>query len=228
MRIGLSYDQGTPKYRLYRDALIEAAARFGHSVEPAWLASVGRAPDLAVIESLDGIVMTGGADVEPWRYGFEDPGGVCIYTLHERDEAELPILAAALDRGIPILAICRGMQLLNVACAGTLVPDLPGHEIPDELRHPVDVVPDSNLAAIVGRRGVASTSHHQAVDNPGNGLRIVARAPDGIVEAIEWTNPHERAWLAAVQWHPERMSLDEPLSGSLYCAFLSASADFYM
>ncbi|MBV8491384.1 MAG: gamma-glutamyl-gamma-aminobutyrate hydrolase family protein [Candidatus Eremiobacteraeota bacterium] len=226
LRIGLSYDQGTPKYTLYRRALLEAASRYGYQVDAVWLADRGSAAGRDVLERLDGIVLTGGADVTPSRYGFDDPDGVCIHALPERDEAELPFVEFAIERRLPTLAICRGMQFLNVALGGTLIPDLPDHETDDDTwRHVVNVQAGSHLAEVM-ESGPArvSSSHHQAVDRAGNGLRIVALADDGIVEAIEWADPANHGWLAAVQWHPERMHLDEPASGRLYSAFLAAVA----
>lgn len=228
MKIGLSYHQGRPKDRLYVDALIEAAERAGVAVEPVWLAGIDQALDRAAFSAIDGIVLTGGADVDPMRYGFADPGGLCRFALPERDAAEVPIVEAALARRLPVLAICRGMQLLNVVCGGTLVPDLPGHDWDDDgQRHEVAVASDSLLATeILGAtEGAVSSSHHQAVGKPGRDLRIVATSPDGIAEAIEWVDPAGKPWLAGVQWHPERMSLDEPFSGAIYRAFLSRIAD---
>jgi putative glutamine amidotransferase len=226
MRIGLSFDQGTPKYALYASALELAGERYGYEVEPVWLAGVGRALDRGALESVDGIVLTGGADVDPRRYGFADPDGLCRFAMPERDEAELPVLEEIFRRSVPTLAICRGMQFLNVFRGGTLVPDLPNHDGDDDSRrHPVRLEADSRLAAIAGLTAApGSTSHHQAVGRPGEGLRIVGAADDGTVEAIEWSDPAGKPWLVAVQWHPERMDLGEPLSGSLYRAFLEASA----
>jgi putative glutamine amidotransferase len=224
MRIGLSYDQGTAKYPLYASTLIAAGEHFGYPLEAVWLAGPAAPRRTEGLDGIDGVVFTGGADVEPHRYGLDDAGNVCV-TFPGRDEAEIPLLEEAIAREIPVLAICRGMQLLNVVCGGTLVPDLPGHDLDDAARHPVVVDPNSGLAAILGSTAVAvSSSHHQAVDRLGRGLRIAARSQDGIVEAIEWEDGQRLPWLAAVQWHPERMALDEPAGGNLYAAFLGAVA----
>jgi gamma-glutamyl-gamma-aminobutyrate hydrolase PuuD len=220
----LSYDQGTAKYPLYASALVEAGKRFGYAVEPVWLAGAARAFDAASLASVEGIVLTGGADVSPHRYGFADPEGLCTFALPERDEAELPIVDEIFRRSVPTLAICRGMQFLNVIRGGSLIPDLPNHEGDDDTRrHPVRLEAGSRLAGLAGAvEGLASTAHHQAVDRPGDGLRIVAAAEDGVAEGIEWIDPSDKPWLVAVQWHPERMNLDEPLAGLLYQAFLDA------
>jgi putative glutamine amidotransferase len=226
VRIGLSYDQGTPKYALYASALEAAGERFGYGVDPVWLASIDEPLDTEALESVDGIVLTGGADVDPLRYGFEDPHALCRFAMPERDDRERPVIEEIFKRSLPTLAICRGMQFLNVCLGGTLVPDLANHDgDDDERRHPVRIAPDSYLASKAGTiEAPASTSHHQAVDRPGKGLRIVATAPDGVVEAIEWVDPTEKPWLVAVQWHPELMQLDEPLAGELYRAFFEAIA----
>jgi putative glutamine amidotransferase len=226
VRIGLSFDQGTAKYPLYASALVEAGERFGYSVEPVWLAGTYRAFDRVALESVGGIVLTGGADVAPHRYGFADPDGLCHFALPERDEAELPVVEEIFRRSLPTLAICRGMQFLNVICGGTLVPDLPNHEGDDDTRrHIVRLEAGSCLAGIAGRlEAPASTAHHQAVDRPGDGLRIVALAEDGVAEGIDWIDPSDKPWLVAVQWHPERMDLGETLAGPLYRAFLGAVA----
>jgi putative glutamine amidotransferase len=226
LRIGLSYDQGTPKYVFYERALREAATRYGHRVDPVWLAGPSGSAGRDVLESLDGLVLTGGADVTPQRYGFDDPGGLCIHALPERDEAELPIVDFMLERRLPTLAICRGMQFLNVALGGSLVPDLPDHETDDDgWRHAVAIEPDSQLARIVGGHAAnVSSSHHQAIDRTGRGLKVVATAPDGIVESVEWESPSAGPWLLAIQWHPERMRLEEPAAGRLYEAFLAEVA----
>lgn len=225
MKIGLSYDQGSPKYRLYAGALLAAAEQFRIDVQPHWLDGTDRERDETAIQTMDGLILTGGSDVEPERYGFADPDTLCE-THAGRDDAEWEILRIALERRLPILAICRGMQLLNVFQGGSLVAHLPAtadHRLHDEQRHPIAAEPRSALAVLVGQHaGEVTSSHHQAVDRLGNGLQVAARHADGTIEAIEWSSPMRKPWLAAVQWHPERMGLDEPFSGALYRGFLQA------
>jgi putative glutamine amidotransferase len=225
MKIGLSYDQGSPKYRLYVGALMAAAEQTGIDVAPFWLAGTDREPDRTAMRTMDGLVITGGADVEPHRYGFRDDRGVCV-TYPGRDEIEWEILEAAFARRLPMLAICRGMQLLNVYQGGSLQPDIPDlehHQLEDDQRHLVTVEPGSALEILTGQReGAVTSTHHQAVDVLGNGLQVAARHADATIEAIEWTRPMRRPWLSAVQWHPERMGLDEPFSGALFRGFLQA------
>jgi putative glutamine amidotransferase len=223
VKIGLSYDQGTPKYRLYLGALLAAAADALYEVEPVWLAATDKALDMTALNEIDGLILTGGADVEPHRYGFRDDQGVCK-TFPGRDDAEIAALDVAFARRLPVLAICRGMQLLNVHQGGTLVPDLGNaHKKPDEERHVVQLESGSTLHRLVGSdSGQVTTSHHQAVAELGDGLIAVAKHADGTIEAIEWAQPMRKPWLAAVQWHPERMGLDEPFSGPLFKSFLDA------
>ena len=231
LKIGLSYDEGRPKDRLYVDALLEAGTRFGVPVEPVWLLRAGQPFESRSLDDLAGVVLTGGADVDPRRYGFDDATGLCRFANPARDDAEFPLAGDVLERGLPVLAICRGMQMLNVVCGGTLIADLPGHDSDDDSdRHGVALTTGSFLVDRVAgsSAGKVSSSHHQAVDRLGKGLRIVGTSPDGVVEAIEWAEPEKMPWLVAVQWHPEQMTLDEPLAGTLYGAFLRAAASCVM
>lgn len=225
MKIGLSYDQGKPAYRLYVGALLAAAAEAGiEDLEIAWLAGAAQPLDREALDEIDGVVLTGGADVEPHRYGASDPQALCS-TFPGRDDADFKILESALERRLPILAICRGMQLLNVHLGGTLVLDLddPAHDLDDTERHSVHLEAGSALHRLAGERtGEVSSSHHQAVAELGRGLKAVAHHADGTIEAIEWTVPMRKSWLVAVQWHPEHMSLEEPLGGAVLRGFLEA------
>lgn len=225
LRIGLSYDQGTPKYRLYLGAMLAAADWLQHPVDVVWLAGATQLLDRETTRSIDGLVLTGGADVEPGRYGSTDAGGDCKI-WPGRDETELAILDSALARRIPILAICRGMQLLNVARGGTLFPEInraATHQLDDSRRHDVQLEGGTMLRKLLkAEYGDATSSHHQAIAHLGKGLRSCATHEDGTVEAIEWSDPMRKAWMLGVQWHPERMALDEPLAGPLYRGFLEA------
>lgn len=175
----------------------------------------------SVVARLDGLVLAGGEDVEPHRYG-ATPGPHATSHDTGRDEFELALVGAAVDAGLPVLAICRGIQVLNVALGGTLVEHLEpsdglDHATTDEhrscRRHGVVVTPGSlvaqALAAELDASGATAVNsyHHQAVDRPGPGLRVVACADDGTVEAVE--DPDRR--LVGVQWHPEMHDGIDPL-----------------
>lgn len=170
------------------------------------------------LEDIDGLLLTGGDDVAPSRYG-EPPHDATTAVEPERDEFEIAMIAAARARQMPIFAICRGMQVLNVACGGTLVQDIvtqvPGsleHQLkvpphqPIEMAHEVWMEKDSLLARLLKERLAGGDSlevnsrHHQAVKDVAQGFRVVATAPDGIIEAIETTSG---PFCLAVQWHPE-------------------------
>lgn len=168
-----------------------------------------------VLDRIDGLVLSGGGDLDPALYG--GAGHETIYGFDAaRDTAELALARAALDRHHPTLAICRGHQVVNVALGGSLVTHLPDvvsgdvlHRIeppePQERAgptpHPVTVEPGTRLAEIMGSAEPTPVSwHHQAVDRLGDGLRVIARAPDGTVEAVDHPDFPQ---LVSVQWHPE-------------------------
>ena len=182
----------------------------------------------AVLEVVDGLVVAGGGDVDPSSYDAEPAGS--YDTDRQADASELALLRGARERGMPTLAICRGMQLVNVAHGGTLHQDIgvPGsaHEAisddPAEVlaaRHEVEVAPDSLLAEVLGpgRREV-NTIHHQAIDRLADDCRVVAVASDGVIEAIEVAG-----WpLLAVQWHPEKAPSTE---AALFSWLMQAARD---
>jgi len=159
------------------------------------------------LDALDGVVFSGGADLDPQLYGQEahpETKGV----VAERDRGELALLQAALARDMPVLAVCRGVQVLNVALGGDLVQHLPevvGHEnhkhTPGEYAdHDVTVEPDTRLGSLIGDRAPVKSHHHQGLGRLGEGLRESARAEDGTPEALE--DPSRRFALG-VLWHPE-------------------------
>jgi putative glutamine amidotransferase len=182
---------------------------------PVVLPPVGD-PD-ALLDRLDAICLSGGPDLDPAAYGARDRHPELGPTEPSLDAFELALAGAALDRGIPILAVCRGAQALNVACGGTLHQHIPGHRQTEPAREPtheVAVTPRSRLARIVRARTLAVNSfHHQAVDQLGAGLRIVGRAPDGTIEAIEGAG-----FAIGVQWHAETLADHLPLFEALVAA----------
>lgn len=166
------------------------------------------------VASVDGLLFTGGEDVHPEFYG-ESVRPKCEEIDRDRDLFELGLAKRALEHGIPTFGICRGHQLLNVACGGTLYQDLSerGGTVPEhrtkreeraQLRHGVRVLPGTRLHQIVGEEALKVTStHHQFINRLGNGLKATAFSDDGIIEAIELTS---HPFFLAVQWHPERMA----------------------
>jgi len=188
--------------------------------EPVLLPT-GSASD-AVVRRLDGLVLTGGADVDPARYG-QQPGPHTGMTRPDRDDTESVLLRAALDGGVPVLAVCRGLQLLNVVLGGDLVqhlPDLPGVGTHDPgtgsfADHEVATVPGTVVAALLGGRVGAHCHHHQAVGRLAPSLVVAATAEDGTVEAVE--RPGEQ-FVLGVQWHPEAGT-----DGRLFRALVAAA-----
>jgi putative glutamine amidotransferase len=198
-------------------------------------------PSMSVADALAGIgglLLTGGGDVEPARYG-ATPHEKLEEVDPARDEFEIALIAAARSRDLSIFAICRGVQVLNVAAGGTLVQDIPSevtgalnHSLvvpphpPYELAHEVWVEKDSLLAKLMGERLVGSDTcdvnsrHHQAVKTIASGYRVSATAPDGVIEAIE--DPAARFCLG-VQWHPENFWRTGEFR-ALYEGFLEAAS----
>jgi putative glutamine amidotransferase len=166
----------------------------------------------ALLEVCCGLVLSGGEDVEPARYG-EAPSPALGMVQPARDASEFHAVQCAVERAMPIFGICRGLQVLNVHFGGTLYQDIATDREGEHLAHQqagawgdrahcADVAPDSLLSSIVGEQRLHINSfHHQGVKHLGSDLRVVARADDGLVEAIEHkTHP----WILGVQWHPER------------------------
>lgn len=183
-----------------------------------------------LVAAVDGVLLTGGEDVGPALYG-ADPHPATENAHRERDRAELLLLAAARESQLPTLAICRGLQLANVALGGTLVQDIPtqrpgpvDHAPPgrrEQRTHTIHLETDSRLAAAIGASVISvNSSHHQALDRVAPGLSVSATAPDGIVEGAEWSGEW---WLLGVQWHPEELvATEEGWDRALFDAFRRA------
>jgi anthranilate synthase component 2/putative glutamine amidotransferase len=179
---------------------------------------------LGALERIDGLVLIGGDDVCGRAYGREESDARHEADRHrpDRDRHEIAAAQFAWERGIPILAICRGLQLLNVALGGTLIDDLPSVGAMREHRirrgvfhdHPVDFDAGSLLAQVYGACAEFPSHHHQAIDRLGDGLVVTGRARDGVVESVEATNGR---FVLGVQWHPE-----EGVDAQIFRAFARA------
>jgi putative glutamine amidotransferase len=179
------------------------------------------------MESVSGLVLTGGEDVDPARYGEKRHEKVRSVNP-ARDATEAALIEAARSRGKPVLAICRGIQILNVALGGTLVQDIPSqcdtrisHDEDtqrDSRTHEISVERGSLIAKAVGAEHLTVNSfHHQSVKRVADGMRVTARSPDGVIEGIESTSDW---WVMGVQWHPEEMTdSPEPWDRGLFKAF---------
>jgi putative glutamine amidotransferase len=206
----------------YADA-VAAAGGIAMLLPPSSAADAAAA--VAVLDGLHGLVLTGGADVDPARYAadrHERTGA----TRPDRDAWETALALAALDRKMPLFAICRGMQVLNVALGGSLIqhlPDAVGNEdhspTPGQhARHEVRLDPGSRVAALVGECATVATYHHQGVDRLADGLTATGWAADGTVEAVECRGA---GWVLGVQWHPEVHD-----GAALFEDFVAASATY--
>jgi putative glutamine amidotransferase len=187
----------------------------------------------SIYDGLDGLLLPGGVDVDPAHYG-EAPHPALGRVDEALDRAELLLARWALDEGMPLFGICRGIQVLNVAAQGTLYQDLPAQcpgvgphacnppEYPRGSRpHAVEIAPHSHIARAIGAtRCMVNTRHHQAVKDVAPGFAITARAPDGVIEGIE--RP-AGALAFGVQWHPENLAADDPQMLGLFALLVEAA-----
>lgn len=215
---------------------LEALAAAGFAGEELKLVLPGEAGDWRRLGAeADGVLLCGGPDVEPWRYGEEPLAAAGLDLLPALDEIELGVLAGAREAARPVLCICRGLQVANVFLGGTLYQDLatqrPG-PVPHAVREPKDALAHEArvtrtghpLAELLGGEPLAVNSrHHQAIHRLGEGLEVIATAPDGIVEAVALSGEEERDgwWLEAVQWHPENL-LAHDRHRALFARFAAA------
>jgi putative glutamine amidotransferase len=204
----------------YVDALRRAGARV------AIISGPEPSPHSELLESFDALLLAGGGDIDPVRYGAHHRHAAVYGVDPDRDELEISLVREALDSGMPTLAICRGIQSVNVAMGGTLHQHLPDVDGLDEHRrlpgqtspmHDVKVAESSRIFQAAGRTMLSSwTSHHQGLDRLGDGLSAVAWTGDGLVEAVE----HEDGWVVGVQWHPEQTAASDPAQQALFDALV--------
>ena len=215
--------------RVYLDAVLRAGG------EPLTLSPRELRHDeaLHLLKGFKALVLMGGADVDPHLYGQQRQPHV--YGVNpEQDHFEMALVHAAIEMKLPTLAVCRGIQLVNVALGGTLIQhigDIPGvvqhapGKFPagqDYALHDVDISPRTKLSKAVGATKVNVASfHHQGIDVVGKGLKVVARSADGLVEGLEHTGRDQ--WLIGVQWHPEDTASTDPCQQNLYDALITAA-----
>jgi len=181
---------------------------------------LGASDTEALLDRVDGLLLIGGADVDPSTYGAERSHRT-ERTVPMRDRFEVALVRGALERDLPVLGICRGIQVMNVAAGGTLHQHLldagfaehrpaPGR-LDDVTQHEIEIEPDTHVARAAGAlRETVNSHHHQGVDVVGEGARVTARAvPDGAIEALEWP---DRRYAVGVQWHPEAMELSRTVA----------------
>jgi putative glutamine amidotransferase len=169
----------------------------------------------------DGVLLPGGGDLHPVHYGGARHESLYDMDL-EQDAFDLAVARWSLRAGRPLLAICRGLQVVNVALGGTLVQDMPRHH--RHVQSELTLKPDTAVHGMLGQDvAIISCYHHQAVDRLGTGLIATASADDGVVEAIELAEPG-RGWFLAVQWHPEDTADGDPAQQRLFGALVSAAA----
>jgi putative glutamine amidotransferase len=216
-------DAGIAVPRPYVDALKRAGAQEAVLMPE----EIGPMDAHELLDHFDGLLLLGGPDLDPVTYGADpDPH---VYGVNvTRDVFELALVRDAIERGLPTLAICRGAQVLNVALGGSLdqhITDragLVGHGIPGveggAATHVLEIEPGSRLAEAMGTTAAdCSSHHHQAVDRMGAGLRLTARAPDGVVEGIELDGD---PWIVGAQWHPEDTAGRDPAHQALFDRFV--------
>jgi putative glutamine amidotransferase len=173
----------------------------------------------SLLARVNGVVMHGGGDIDPRRYGQDATAEQLYGIVHEHDEVELAVLREALRRDLPVLAICRGMQVLNVLLGGTLLQDIGSATVGSEDHwhryHEVGLDAGCRIAKAMGTdQPVRCHSvHHQAVDVVANGLDVVGRSADGVLEAVEL---RDATWVVGTQWHPEDSAADDPQQQGLF------------
>lgn len=210
----------------------------------SWLRTVAREAEVVKLsyeeknmrelKRCDGLILSGGHDIYPRFYGREDylPLLRNEDIDEKRDEFEIKLIQEAVQAELPMLGICRGMQIFNVAMGGSMIPDLvregyenhtKGKEGKDR-RHAITIERGTTLHWIVETtKATVNSAHHQAVERIGSGLRVTALAPDGVVEGLEWEQSASNPFLQLVQWHPERMAdFDNPCSKNLLEHFILA------
>lgn len=216
--------------REYGNVMLNWLSRVDNTIERISMYTVSNDSINYFLEKADGIIISGGPDVNPALYGQGSELERCGPIDYRRDTLELKMISYAIDHDIPLLCICRGHQILNVAEGGSLIIDIPSdHDTiilhRQEGKHMVRVVEGTNLASIVGcDSGLVNSRHHQAVKTIAPGYLASAYASDGIIEAIEPAEPGGHPFILGLQWHPESMirESDSPFTLPIAIRFMDA------
>jgi len=234
LKIAISRGDNTSSYAKYQEWInacekgIELVNLYGLSIQQ----------QEEILNECSALLLSGGNDIHPFHYRKNEKAFLCKETDDNRDKQELIVIMNALGLNMPVLGICRGLQILNVACGGSLITDIPS-EYPTEIKHhlegdlkehcfhKINLVPETLMYSIgTADNYVVNSYHHQAIEQCAPIFRISATSEDGIIEAIEWKNPENRPFLLAVQWHPERMNTYDDFSLSIAAAFIDAARDY--
>jgi putative glutamine amidotransferase len=184
-----------------------------------------------LLSQCDGLVLTGGPDVNPGRFGQPNEANRCTIDEH-RDTLEFELLQKAFEYKMPVLGICRGQQLINVALGGSLIIDIPtdkGNTVTHQLdsgdaHHYIYTNDSSRLKELSGvDSALVNSNHHQGIDRLANDLKATGKTADGLIEAYEWKDGSQKSWLMAVQWHPERLEKGDRMSEPIAESFLQAA-----
>ena len=227
MLVVLSRSSLTDNYALWLQRLYP-----GIELADAYSAGIGTLDE--ALKLCSGILLTGGADVHPSWYGQAAEASRCKGIDEKLDQLEFDLVKTALDRKLPLLAICRGIQIVNIRFRGSLIVDIPSdygntviHRDKEDVYHAVTVAKDSNLFRYgMASHFVVNSSHHQAIKTPGEGLVPVSWSDDGLVEAIELDRRFAHPFFTGVQWHPERLDIAHPMSGPVGEAFLQKAQQY--
>lgn len=225
IKIALTKGKGSEHYEKYEKWL----SQFDEDIEFVDLYHVSKEDAIKILKECSGIVLTGGPDVDPENYGKAGDSSRCEIDL-KRDSLEFEAIKVAYGMKLPMLAICRGEQILNVAFGGSLVVDIPSDfdskithrcDDPNTCFHDIYVIPGSQLSHITrANEGQVNSNHHQAVDEIAPVFMATAFSKDGLIEAYEWRDPKNKPFLVAVQWHPERL-VNSELSNPIGKRFIS-------
>jgi putative glutamine amidotransferase len=176
------------------------------------------------------MVLTGGGDIDPNQYGNPGVSDYCSDIDAKRDSLDLLMINTSFERDVPLLGVCRGMQMMNVAGGGTLIADLPAmkesyihQQRIGDMEHDVYVVSGSQLHSISGCLAtIVNSNHHQAIDELAQGYEIMALAPDSIIESMWWSDTTSHSYALGVMWHPERLEKNNKLAGNIAQSFIDA------